>query len=92
MSVRANGHSPLHLFAHLFGLERIDVRAVEFHEGFTPGVPLVELGRVGQARKFAVEVEFVFGAIGGMVENGVGVVEDDEFGDSGVVVVGLELG
>jgi|GEM_PF-6090558 len=52
----------------------------------------MEVGIEGQAGKFAFEVEFVFGAVGGMVENGVGVVEDGFFGDGGIVVVGLELG
>ena len=52
----------------------------------------MEVGVEGQARKFAFEVDFVFGAVVGMVENGVGVVEDIFFGDGGVVVVGLELG
>lgn len=52
----------------------------------------MEVGVVGQAGKFAFEVEFVFGAVGGMVEDGVGVVEDVKFGDGEVVIVGLELG
>jgi len=46
----------------------------------------------GQARKFAFEVEFVFGAVGGMVENGVGVVEDIFFGDGGGSVLDMLFG
>jgi hypothetical protein len=52
----------------------------------------VEVGVVGQARKFALEVEFVFGAVGGVVKYGVGVVEDMEFGDGGIGVMSLKLG
>lgn len=52
----------------------------------------MKVGVVGQAGKFAFEVELVLGAVGGMVEDGVGVVEDVEFGDGGVAVVGLKLG
>ena len=46
----------------------------------------------GKSRKFTFEVEFVFGAVGGMVEDGVGVMEDIFFGDFGIFVVGLKLG
>ena len=41
--------------------------------------------------EFAFEVEFVFGAVGGMVKDGVGVMEDIFFGNFGIFVVGLEL-
>ena len=50
----------------------------------------MEVGIEGQAGKFAFEVEFVFSAVGGMVENGVGVVKDVEFGDR-VAVVSTKL-
>lgn len=65
---------------------------MEGHEGLAPGGPLVEVWVEGEAGKFAFEVNFVFGAVGRMVEDGVGVVEDVFFGDFWVAVVGLEFG
>ena len=51
----------------------------------------MKVGIEGQAGKFALEVEFVFSAVSGMVENGVGVVEDVLLGNGAIAVVGLEV-
>ena len=52
----------------------------------------MKVGIEGYAGEFALEVEFVFGAVSGMVENGVGVVEDVLFGNGGLAIVCLKLG
>jgi hypothetical protein len=43
-----------------------------------------------ESGKFAFEVEFVFGAVGGMMEDGVGVIKNIFFGDLSIFIVGLE--
>ena len=58
---------------------------VQIYENFAPRSLLVKVRVAGQARKFAFEVEFVLSAIGAMVEDGVSVVEDIDFGDVSLV-------
>lgn len=49
---------------------------VELHELLAPAGPLPEVVVEGDAGEFALEVELVFGAVGGVVQHGVDVVED----------------
>ena len=54
---------------------------VQGHELLAPGRPLPEVVVEGDAREVAFEVELVFFAVGGMVQDGVDVVEDVLFGE-----------
>ena len=64
---------------------------MEIHQSFAPSCPLMEVGIERQAGKFAFEVDFVFGAVGWMVKNSVGVIENIFFCDCRVVIVIMEL-
>ena len=64
---------------------------MEFHEALAGSGEGVEVGREGDAGEFALEVGGVAGAVLGVVEDGVGGVEDVPLGDLVVGVVGAEL-
>lgn len=57
---------------------------VELHELLAPGGPLPEVVVEGDAGEFPLEVEFVFLAVGGVVQDGVDVMENVLFGDGSV--------
>jgi hypothetical protein len=65
---------------------------VEFHEALACGGEGLDVGREGDAGEFALEVGGVTGAVLGVVEEGVGGVEDVPLGDGVVGVVGAEFG
>jgi hypothetical protein len=65
---------------------------VEFHEGRADAGVGGEVWREGDARQFALEVRCVAGAVLGVMEQGVGVVEDVAFGGGFLAVVTAELG
>ena len=54
---------------------------MEFHEALAGGGEGVEVGGEGDAGEFALEVGGVAGAVLGVVEHGVGGVEDVPLGD-----------
>jgi hypothetical protein len=60
---------------------------VEFHEALAGGREGVKVRREGDAREFALEVGGVTGAVLGVVEDGVGGVEDVPLWDGVVGVV-----
>jgi ABC-type uncharacterized transport system permease subunit len=60
---------------------------VEVHELFAQRGVAAEIGRVGDAGQLAREIGGVAGAVIGVVEQGVGVVEDVPRGDGWVAVV-----
>ena len=78
------------LFEGVLGL--LLVVDVEGHELLTSGGEGVEVGWEGDAGEFALEVGGVAGAVLGVVEDGVGGMEDVPLGDLVVGVVGAELG
>jgi len=65
---------------------------VEFHQVCADFRVLLEGWGVGDSWKFALEVGGVAGAVLGVVEQGIGVVEDFPLGDGLLAVVGVELG
>lgn len=64
---------------------------VEFHEALYGGGEGVEVGWEGDAGEFALEVGGVAGAVLGVVEDGVGGVEDVPLGDLLFGVLGAKL-
>ena len=68
------------------------VMQVQRHECLAPRRPLPKVGVKRDAGEVALEVEPVFFAVGGVVEDGVDVVEDVVFGDWGLGIGDWEIG
>jgi len=65
---------------------------VKFHQVAADAGIGSEIGREGDARQLALKVGGVAGAVFGVVEQGVDVVEDVELGDGFLVIMRAELG
>jgi hypothetical protein len=63
---------------------------VKFHEALAGGGEGVEVRWEGDAGEFALEVGGIAGAVLGVVEDGVGGVEDVPLGDGVVGIVGAD--
>ena len=64
---------------------------VNFGQAFAGFGECPKIGGKGDARQFAAQVGGVFGAVAGVVQVAVDVVEDVPFGNGGVVVMGAEF-
>ena len=64
---------------------------VQRHQRLTPFCPLPEVGIERDARELPLEVQFVLRAVGGMVQNGIDVMENRLFRDRLIGVMGAEL-
>ena len=80
-------------FVHLLQGERIDlfIPEMKFHQPPAPGRPIPEVIVKGDTGEFPFEVEPVLLPIGGIVEDGVDIMEDIEAGDRLVLVMALKL-
>ena len=65
---------------------------MQIHQTLTPLRPLMEIIVIWNSRKLALEVDLVFLAVSGMVQDGVDVVEDVELRDLGFGICILGFG
>ena len=69
---------------------------MQVHQRFAPRYPLIKFVRLavaieGQAGKLPFQVQFVFGAVGGVVQYGIGIMEYIFLADIVVLVMRLKL-
>ena len=64
---------------------------VEVHQGFAPVRPEPKVRLEGNPGQGTLEVDLVFGAVMGIVEHAIDVMENVRLGGGGVLIMGLEL-